>query len=89
MARREKLRAAGYIDDLSGTVLQRNMRGRDIVAIGGSAGGIAALKGIVAELPSNLDATLFVAVHSAAEMPGVLPSSLSKARSPRRRRGQR
>jgi chemotaxis response regulator CheB len=33
--------------------------GRDIVVIGGSAGGIAALKGVVAELPARLAATLF------------------------------
>jgi two-component system chemotaxis response regulator CheB len=51
--------------------------GRDIVVIGGSAGGITALRDVVAELPRTLEATLFVVVHSSAESPGMLPDLLS------------
>jgi two-component system chemotaxis response regulator CheB len=54
---------------------------RDIVVIGGSAGGIAALQDLLAELPGNLNAALFVVVHSSAEKPGFLSDVLGKAGS--------
>lgn len=47
---------------------------RDIVVIGASAGGIEALTTIIANLPHNLPAALFVVVH----MPGEASSSLAQ-----------
>ncbi|HJQ85563.1 MAG TPA: chemotaxis protein CheB [Candidatus Binatia bacterium] len=55
------------------------MKPRDIVVIGASAGGIGALVDVVSRLPSRLPATLFVAVHSSANSPGLLPELLSRA----------
>jgi two-component system chemotaxis response regulator CheB len=52
---------------------------RNIVVIGGSAGGIEALESLVACLPEALPAPIFVVVHLAADSPGVLPSILSRA----------
>ena len=42
------------------------MANRDIVVIGGSAGSGAALKRIVADLPADLPASIFIATHVAA-----------------------
>lgn len=53
--------------------------GRDIIVLGGSSGGIEALRKIVAELPQNLPASLFVVIHIASETRSVLPDILSKA----------
>lgn len=52
---------------------------RDIIVIGASAGGIEALKGLVAGLPAALPASLLVVVHVAAQSPGVLPGLLTRA----------
>jgi len=49
---------------------------RDIVAIGASAGGIDALSAVVAGLPPDLGATVFVVVHMQAG-PSMLPDILS------------
>jgi two-component system chemotaxis response regulator CheB len=55
------------------------MQGHDIVVMGGSAGSIDAMRQIVAALPSDLPAAIFVVVHTAAGFDSVLPEMLSKA----------
>jgi two-component system chemotaxis response regulator CheB len=52
---------------------------RDIVVIGASAGGIEALTTIVANLPHDLPAALFVVVHITADATSTLPRILSRA----------
>lgn len=52
---------------------------RDIIVIGASAGGIETLKEIVAGLPANLPAAVFVVLHTAPTGPGFLPQILSRA----------
>jgi two-component system chemotaxis response regulator CheB len=48
----------------------------DVVVIGGSAGGIAALKALVSGLPSDFAAAVFVVVHVPAYAPSRLPEIL-------------
>ena len=50
---------------------------KDIVAIGGSAGSLAVLKRLLAELPEDFPATLFVAVHAPSQSPGYLTEALA------------
>src|SRR5262245_44317184 len=57
------------------------MAGRDVVVIGASAGGFAALREVVAGLPPDLPASVFVVIHSAPDAPGTLPALLSNAGS--------
>jgi two-component system chemotaxis response regulator CheB len=52
---------------------------RDIVAIGGSAGGIEALKRIVAQLPADLPAAVLVVIHLPVDSPSYLPQILDGA----------
>jgi len=51
---------------------------RDIVVIGASAGGIEALSELVANLPANLEASIFVVVHIPQETTSALPRILSR-----------
>ncbi|HET6981515.1 MAG TPA: chemotaxis protein CheB [Myxococcaceae bacterium] len=51
---------------------------RDIVVIGASAGGLAALREIVGTLPGNLPAAVFVTMHSAPESGSRLADLLSR-----------
>src|SRR5262249_29672626 len=51
---------------------------RDLVVIGGSAGGIEALTNLVAELPGDLRAALFVVVHVAPTAVSTLPAILAR-----------
>jgi two-component system chemotaxis response regulator CheB len=51
---------------------------RDIVVIGGSAGGIHALRSLVAELSPKWNATLFVVIHISPDSPGLLPEILTR-----------
>src|SRR4051794_37417040 len=53
--------------------------GHDIIAVGASAGGIAALTTLVKNLPAGLPASLFVVVHIPATAPSMLPKILSRA----------
>ncbi len=55
------------------------MRKRDIIVIGASSGGIDALKALVAELPRDLKAAVFVALHVAPYSIGILPEILERA----------
>lgn len=53
--------------------------GHDIIALGASAGGVAALQRLVADLPAELPASVFVAIHLSPESVSVLPHLLDKA----------
>ena len=55
------------------------MPGHDIVAIGALAGGVETLVKIVADLPSDFPAALFVVLHIPKEPKSLLPSTLSNA----------
>jgi two-component system chemotaxis response regulator CheB len=53
------------------------MPNRDIIVIGASAGGIEALRLLVRALPKNLQAAIFIVVHTAPDGPGVLHEILA------------
>jgi two-component system chemotaxis response regulator CheB len=55
------------------------MLNRNIIAIGASAGGFDALKKLVAGLPENLDAVVFIVWHMSPEVHSVLPQVLTRA----------
>lgn len=55
------------------------MPGRDIVVIGGSAGGIEALQRLTASLPADLPAAVFVVLHTHPTSPGYLPQILARS----------
>jgi two-component system chemotaxis response regulator CheB len=55
------------------------MPNKDIIVIGTSMGGIAALKALVSGLPRDLRAAIFIVLHISQESPGVLPAILSRA----------
>lgn len=51
---------------------------RDVVAIGASAGGVEVLLDLARELPANLEAAVFVVLHTSAHHSSHLPELLSK-----------
>jgi two-component system chemotaxis response regulator CheB len=51
----------------------------DIVVIGASAGGLEGLRGLVAELPRDFPAAIFIVWHISPDSPGVLPEILSRS----------
>jgi two-component system chemotaxis response regulator CheB len=53
-------------------------QGHDIVVMGGSAGGVDAMQRIVSTFPADLNAAVFVVVHTAAGYESALPEILSK-----------
>jgi two-component system chemotaxis response regulator CheB len=55
------------------------MPGKDIIVIGASAGGIDAVRAIVAGLPAGFGGSVFVVVHTAANAPGVLDVIINNA----------
>jgi two-component system chemotaxis response regulator CheB len=55
------------------------MPGKDIIVIGTSTGGINALKALVAELPKDFKASIFIVLHVAPYSPGILPEILGQA----------
>lgn len=54
------------------------MEKKNIVVIGASAGGFDALKKLVAGLPANLEAAIFIVWHMSPEVKGVLPQVLNR-----------
>ncbi|HEV2707003.1 MAG TPA: chemotaxis protein CheB [Pyrinomonadaceae bacterium] len=52
---------------------------KDIIVIGTSAGGIETLRVLVAGLPSDFAASVFIVLHTSAESPGMLPAILRRA----------
>lgn len=55
------------------------METRNIIVIGASAGGFEAMKKLVAGLPADLRASLFIVWHMPPDVRGVLPQVLSKS----------
>ena len=55
---------------------------RDIMVMGGSAGGIGAIRGILGELPKTVAAAIFLVLHTSADSPGLLPDILAMPGSP-------
>lgn len=55
------------------------MTNRDIIVIGGSAGATAPLKEILARLPANLPAAVFIVLHTPARGIGILSTIASAA----------
>lgn len=55
------------------------MPSQDMIAIGGSAGGMDALITVLKGLPSQLGAAVFVVLHVSPESAGVLPQILSRS----------
>jgi two-component system chemotaxis response regulator CheB len=53
--------------------------GRDIVVIGASAGGVVSLQQLVAHLPPDFPAAMFVVLHVSESGTSVLPNILSRA----------
>lgn len=50
----------------------------DVITIGASAGGVEVLLSLVSELPADLPASLFIALHSTPGFPSALPEILSE-----------
>ena len=55
------------------------MPGHDIIVVGGSAGGIEALKKLVSGLPKEFPAAVFVVIHVWPEAKSMLPDILSRS----------
>jgi two-component system chemotaxis response regulator CheB len=55
------------------------MANRDIIVIGASTGGLHALLELLAPLPTDLEAAIFVVVHSSPEGNGLLPEILDRS----------
>lgn len=55
------------------------MKRKDIIVVGASSGGIDALKALVSDLPRDLQATIFIALHVAPYSLGILPEILECA----------
>ncbi|HCF26414.1 MAG TPA: chemotaxis protein CheB, partial [Cyanobacteria bacterium UBA11049] len=54
------------------------MPGHDIIVIGTSAGGVEALAELVASLPSDLPAAIFIVLHISPHSTSFLPEILNK-----------
>lgn len=57
------------------------MFGHDIIVIGASAGGVAALPKLVGTLPRDLPASVFIVLHIGAEGPDLLPHIIRQVAS--------
>jgi two-component system chemotaxis response regulator CheB len=54
------------------------MATRDIIVIGASAGGVQALSSLVADLPRDLPAAVFIVLHIPSNTPSLLPAILAR-----------
>lgn len=54
------------------------MSTRKIIVIGASAGGFEAIRTLIAALPRNLPASIFIVWHMSADVSGILPHVLNK-----------
>ena len=54
------------------------MATRDTIVIGASAGGVQALSKLVAHLPKDLPAAIFIVLHVPSDVPSLLPGILSR-----------
>lgn len=54
------------------------MAGRDIIVVGTSAGGVEALRTLVAGLPKDFPGSIFIVMHTAPSSPGVLDQILDR-----------
>lgn len=54
------------------------MTTRDIIVVGASAGGVEALTALVAALPADLPAAVFIVLHIGADAPSLLPRILAR-----------
>jgi len=54
---------------------------RNLIVIGASAGGFAAVTRLIADLPPDLDAAIFIVWHIAPEVTGVLPQVLNRQKT--------
>jgi two-component system, chemotaxis family, protein-glutamate methylesterase/glutaminase len=57
------------------------MEKRNIIVIGASAGGFNAIRRLVADLPPDLDAAIFIVWHMSPEVRGVLPQVLNQQKT--------
>lgn len=55
------------------------MRGRDVIVLGASAGGVHALSEVVGSLPAGLPAAVFVVLHIAPHGRSAMPAILTRA----------
>jgi two-component system, chemotaxis family, protein-glutamate methylesterase/glutaminase len=53
--------------------------GHDIIVIGASSGGVAALAEVIGALPAKLPASIFVVLHVSPDSPSLLPGILDRA----------
>jgi two-component system chemotaxis response regulator CheB len=54
------------------------MPGHDIIVIGTSAGGVEALRELVASLPSDLPVAIFIVIHISPHSKSFLPEILNR-----------
>ena len=54
---------------------------KDIIVVGTSAGGIDALRLLVKALPKDLQASIFVVLHTSPDAPGILADILNSSRT--------
>lgn len=54
------------------------MANRDVIVIGASAGGVQALMTLVAALPRDLPAAVFIVLHIPSDVPSLLPDILAR-----------
>jgi two-component system chemotaxis response regulator CheB len=57
------------------------MFGRDVIVVGASAGGVDALSQLIASLPGDLPASVFIVLHIPSQGPGLLPHIIRRTAS--------
>ncbi|HEY9873871.1 MAG TPA: chemotaxis protein CheB [Candidatus Obscuribacterales bacterium] len=63
---------------LDGSISNKQLPGHDIIVIGASAGGVEALTKLVADLPKDLPAAIFIVIHFPSWGKSLLPQILSR-----------